>query len=100
VALPGVGRKSADIVLRFVFGQPRVAVDTHVNRLSNRLGLAQGKTEAQTAQSLEARIPHDVRMPAHMWLVEYGRHVCKARNPRCDDCRLNDLCERNGLMSG
>ena len=97
MSLPGVGRKSADIMLRFVFGEPAVAVDTHVHRVCNRTGLAHGKTEAQTAAGLDQRVPDGYRFGAHMWLLEHGKRVCKARKPMCDRCFLVDLCERNGL---
>jgi endonuclease III len=95
--LPGVGRKSADIVLRFVFGEAAVAVDTHVFRVSNRLGLAHGKVEAQVARQLEHRIPPRWRWGAHIWLLEHGKELCRSRRPRCEACFLVDLCERNGV---
>ncbi|MDJ0894028.1 MAG: endonuclease III [Alphaproteobacteria bacterium] len=97
MSLPGVGRKSADIMLRFVFGEPAVAVDTHVHRVCNRTGLARGKTEAQTAVSLEPRVPDGYRFGAHMWLLEHGKRICKARKPACGQCLLADMCERNGV---
>jgi endonuclease III len=96
MALPGVGRKSADIMLRFVFGQAAIAVDTHVFRVTRRLGLAQGRTEVQMARALEARVPDRWRWGAHIWLLEHGKETCRAR-PRCTDCFLVDLCERNGV---
>ncbi len=92
MSLPGVGRKSADIMLRFTFGQPVTAVDTHVHRVCNRLGLARGKTEAQTAGALEPRIPGAYGMSAHLLLLDHGKQVCKARKPRCETCALVDLC--------
>jgi endonuclease-3 len=95
--LPGVGRKSADIMLRFVFGEAAVAVDTHVFRVSNRLGLASGKVEAQVARQLEHRIPPRWRWGAHIWLLEHGKELCRSRRPRCEACFLIDLCERNGV---
>jgi endonuclease III len=95
--LPGVGRKSADIMLRFVFGEAAVAVDTHVFRVSNRLGLAHGKVEAQVARQLEHRIPPRWRWGAHIWLLEHGKELCRSRRPRCEACFLVDLCERNGV---
>jgi endonuclease III len=95
--LPGVGRKSADIMLRFVFGEAAVAVDTHVFRVSNRLGLAHGKVEAQVARQLEHRIPPRWRWGAHIWLLEHGKEICRSRRPRCEACFLVDLCERNGV---
>jgi endonuclease III len=96
--LPGVGRKSADIMLRFVFGEAAVAVDTHVFRVSKRLGLAQGKVEAQVARQLEHRIPEEWRWGAHIWLLEHGKEICRSRRPRCEACFLNDVCERNGVV--
>lgn len=96
-ALPGVGRKSADIMLRFVFDEPVVAVDTHVHRVCNRLGLARGKTEAQTARDLAPKVPDRYGWGAHIWLLEHGKMFCKSRKPRCESCPLADLCERNGL---
>ncbi len=97
MSLPGVGRKSADIMLRFVFGEPAVAVDTHVHRVCNRTGLARGKTEAQTAASLEPLVPDGYRFGAHMWLLEHGKRTCKELKPACDRCFIFDLCERNGV---
>lgn len=97
MALPGVGRKSTDILLRFVFGQPVVAVDTHVHRVCNRLGRAHGKTEAQTAVRLAPRVPDGYGYGAHVWLLEHGKRVCTARKPKCTSCLLHDLCERNGV---
>lgn len=99
MALPGVGRKSADILLRFVFGAPVVAVDTHVHRVCNRLGLARGKTEAQTAVGLEPRVPSEFGFGAHVWLLEHGKRTCVARAPRCQVCFLEDLCEKNEIPS-
>ena len=99
MALPGVGRKSADILMRFVYGEPVVAVDTHVHRICNRLGLAQGRTEAETAQSLEPRVPAEYGYGAHIWLLEHGKRVCMARKPKCDGCLFDDLCEKNAVLS-
>lgn len=96
MALPGVGRKSADILLRFVFDEPVVAVDTHVFRVATRSGLAQGRTEAQVAAQLEHRIPERWRRGAHLWLLELGKRFCKPRRPRCERCPIASLCERNG----
>lgn len=92
MSLPGVGRKCADIVLRFTFDEPVVAVDTHVHRLANRLGLARGKTEAQTAASLEPRVPERHRRDAHIRLIRHAKRVCTARRPKCGDCIVADLC--------
>ncbi len=95
MALPGVGRKSADIMQRFTFGEGVVAVDTHVHRVCNRLGLAHGKTEEQTARSLEPRVPERYRFGAHIWLLEHGKRICRSRTPHCTACFLEDLCEKN-----
>lgn len=97
MSLPGVGRKSADILERFVFGRPRVAVDTHVHRVCNRLGLAFGRTEAQTATGLEPRVPRPFAMGAHVWLLDLGKGWCKPRRPRCESCPAADLCQRHGV---
>ena len=93
MSLPGVGRKCADIVLHFTFGTDTIAVDTHVHRVCNRTGLAQGKTEAQTAASLEARIPDGFLGDGHLLLLNHGKRTCRSRAPRCDECVLADLCE-------
>jgi endonuclease-3 len=100
MALPGVGRKSADIMLRFVSGEPAVPVDTHVFRVARRLGLAAGRSAAQLAAALEPRIPAAFRWGAHLWLLDHGKAVCRARRPRCAACFLGDLCPRNGLVDG
>lgn len=92
MALPGIGRKCADIMLLFTFGQPAIAVDTHVHRVCNRLGLAVGKTEADTARSLDARAPSWAKMEGHLWLLEFGKKVCRSRAPACGTCFLRDLC--------
>lgn len=99
MALPGVGRKSADIMLRFVFGEAEVPVDTHVFRVSSRLGLASGRTEAALAKDLSTRIPPNWRWGAHIWLLEHGKEICRSRRPRCSACFLADLCERNGVAN-
>ena len=93
MSLPGVGRKCADIVLHFTFGEATVAVDTHVHRVSNRLGLATGKTEEQTATSLEKRLPEAFLPDGHVLLLTHGKRTCRARAPKCDECLLADLCE-------
>ncbi len=93
MSLPGIGRKCADIMLLFSFGEPVIAVDTHVHRVCNRTGLAKGKTEAETAAALEARAPDWAKRDGHMQLLEFGKKTCRARAPRCPDCVLNDLCE-------
>lgn len=95
MALQGVGRKSVDIMMRFVYNQPAIAVDTHVHRLCNRLGVADTKSYDKTAEILEAHTPDEHRWRAHEWLIEHGKHVCKSRKPRCPECMLRDLCDHN-----
>ena len=90
--LPGVGRKTANVVLNCVFGFPTIAVDTHIFRVSNRMGLAPGKTPLEVEQGLEAIVPHKWHLHAHHWLILHGRYVCKARTPDCPTCIINDLC--------
>lgn len=96
--LPGIGRKCADIMLLFSFGEPAIAVDTHVFRVCNRIGLARGKTEAQTAEALDARAPGWAKHPGHMWLLDFGKEICRSRTPRCDSCFLSDLCEGRHML--
>ncbi|GAB4199453.1 MAG: endonuclease III [Wenzhouxiangellaceae bacterium] len=91
--LPGIGRKCADIVLRFSLQQPVIAVDTHIHRLCNRTGLAEGKTEAQTAKSLESRTPGWALQHGHIRLLEFGKQICRSRRPRCEECPLTECCE-------
>ena len=95
-ALPGVGRKTAGVVLNTVFGEPTIAVDTHVFRVSNRTGLAPGKTPDQVEDKLYKVVPKQYLQHAHHWLILFGRHVCKARAPGCTDCAVRDLCGFNG----
>jgi endonuclease-3 len=90
--LPGIGRKCADIVMSFTFGEDVIAVDTHVNRVCNRTGLAAGKTEAATAASLEMRSPEWAKRDGHFWLLQFGKKVCTSRAPKCETCPVNDLC--------
>ncbi len=92
MSLPGIGRKCADIMLSFSFGAAVIAVDTHVHRVANRVGLARGRSEAETARSLEERASHWAGREGHMWLLRFGKKTCRARAPRCDDCILSDLC--------
>lgn len=99
MSLPGVGRKSADILMRFVYAEPVVAVDTHVHRVCNRMGLASGRTEAETARSLEPRVPLGFGFGAHVWLLEHGKKTCTARKPNCSVCSFEDLCEKNVIPS-
>ncbi len=91
-ALPGVGRKTANVVLNMAFGEPTIAVDTHIFRVANRTGLAPGKTPLAVERALERRTPRPRRLHAHHWLILHGRYVCKARKPDCPSCRVADLC--------
>jgi endonuclease-3 len=91
--LPGVGRKTASVVLNGAFGQPTIAVDTHVFRVANRTGLAPGRTPLAVEQALEARVPKKYAPHAHHWLILHGRYVCIARKPKCPECVVRDLCE-------
>jgi endonuclease-3 len=91
-ALPGVGRKTANVVLNICFGQPTIAVDTHLFRVSNRVGLAPGKTPLAVEQGLIKSIPEQYLLHAHHWLILHGRYVCKARKPECERCIINDIC--------
>ena len=92
-ALPGVGRKTASIILNMVFGQPEVAVDTHIFRVANRTGLAPGKTPLEVEAGLLANTPREYLKDAHHWLILHGRYVCTARAPACPTCIIRDLCE-------
>jgi endonuclease III len=92
-ALPGVGRKSANVVLNVAFGQPTIAVDTHIFRVANRTGLAPGKTPLEVERGLERTVPSKYVLHAHHWLILHGRYVCKARKPECWRCAIADLCE-------
>lgn len=92
-ALPGVGRKTANVVLNIAFGQPTLAVDTHVFRVSNRTGLVKGKTVDQVEKKLLRHVPKAYLMNAHHWLILHGRYTCLARRPRCPACVIADLCE-------
>lgn len=93
VELPGVGRKTANVVLSNAFGVPAIAVDTHVFRVSNRLGLANAESVDETEQQLMRRIPRELWSPAHHWLIHHGRQICDARKPKCSECPLLDLCK-------
>lgn len=92
-ALPGVGRKTANVVLNTAFGQPTMAVDTHIFRVANRTGIAPGKTPLAVEQSLLKHIEPEFLHDAHHWLILHGRYVCIARKPRCPECPIADLCE-------
>ncbi len=91
--LPGVGRKTANVVLNTAFGEPTIAVDTHIFRVANRTGLAKGKTPLEVEKRLIKLTPEEFRQNAHHWLILHGRYVCKARKPECGDCIIVDLCE-------
>ncbi len=92
-ALPGVGRKTANVILNTAFGQPTIAVDTHIFRVSNRTGIAPGKTVLEVEKRLERLIPPEFKQDAHHWLILHGRYVCKARTPDCPHCGIEHLCE-------
>jgi endonuclease-3 len=91
--LPGVGRKTANVVLNTAFGEPTIAVDTHIFRVANRSGIAPGKTPLEVEKRLLRRVPEEFRKDAHHWLILHGRYVCKARKPDCPRCIIGDLCE-------
>ena len=95
MTLPGVGRKTANVVLNVIFHQPVMPVDTHLMRVSPKIGLAQGKTPEEIENSLVSRIPPEYMYNAHHWILLYGRYVCTARNPDCANCIINDLCKKN-----
>ncbi|MBA1197996.1 endonuclease III [Pseudomonas plecoglossicida] len=92
-ALPGVGRKTANVVLNTAFRQPAMAVDTHIFRVSNRTGIAPGRTVLEVEKKLMRFVPKDYLLDAHHWLILHGRYVCQARKPRCGSCRIEDLCD-------
>jgi endonuclease III len=92
-ALPGVGRKTANVVLNTAFGEETIAVDTHIFRVANRTGLAPGKTVRAVEDKLEKFVPAEFKRDAHHWLILHGRYVCKARKPDCPQCIIRDLCE-------
>lgn len=97
-ALPGVGRKTANVILNTAFGQPTIAVDTHIFRLANRINLAPGKTVLEVEQKLLKVIPDEFKHDAHHWLILHGRYVCQARKPKCGTCVIYDLCEYKGKV--
>ena len=91
--LPGVGRKTANVILNSAFGEPTIAVDTHIFRVSNRMGLAPGRTPLAVEKKLLKSVPDEFKRHAHHWLILHGRYVCTSRNPACGTCPINDLCE-------
>ncbi|MDY0028705.1 MAG: endonuclease III [Pseudobdellovibrionaceae bacterium] len=98
-ALPGVGRKTANVVLNIAFGHPTIAVDTHVFRVSNRTGLAEGSNVEIVEKKLEKVIPAEYKRHAHHWLILHGRYVCKARKPDCAVCIISELCKSRGKIA-
>ncbi|APT75923.1 endonuclease III [Marinitoga sp. 1137] len=93
--LPGVGRKTANVILSVAFGKDAIAVDTHVFRVANRIGLANAKDVKKTEEDLMKEIPKNLWGQAHHWLIYHGRNICKARNPKCDICPIKELCDYN-----
>ena len=92
-ALPGVGRKTANVILNTAFGEHTIAVDTHIFRVANRIGLAKGKTPLEVEKGLLKNIPKEFQKDAHHWLILHGRYICQARKPKCSQCLIVDLCE-------
>ena len=99
-ALPGVGRKTANVVLNTAFGQPTIAVDTHIFRVSNRTGIAPGKDVVEVERKLEKFVPDEFKQGAHHWLILHGRYTCVARTPKCPQCVIRDLCEYRHKTEG
>ena len=99
-ALPGVGRKTANVILNIAFGQPTIAVDTHIFRVANRTGIAPGKDVDEVEARLLKFVPEEFRHHAHHWLILHGRYLCKARRPECPRCSISDLCEYRGKTRG
>ena len=95
VKLPGVGRKTANVVLNVIFNKPTMPVDTHLLRVSPKIGLAEGTTPEQVEKSLLERIPYEYMQNAHHWILLHGRYVCTAKNAKCEECVINDLCKKN-----
>ena len=95
MSLPGVGRKTANVVLNVIFHQPTMPVDTHLLRISPKIGLAQGSTPEAVEKSLLERIPKKYLEHAHHWILLHGRYICTARNPKCQECLINDICKHN-----
>ena len=98
-ALPGVGRKTANVVLNTAFGEPTMAVDTHIFRVANRTGLAKGRTPRAVEKGLLRHVPPEFLKDAHHWLILHGRYVCQARRPRCDACVIADLCDHRAKQA-
>ncbi len=96
--LPGVGRKTANVILNTAFGEPTIAVDTHIFRVSNRTGIAPGKTVLEVEKRLLRLTPEEFKKDAHHWLILHGRYVCKARKPMCGDCSIEQWCEFRGKV--
>lgn len=92
-ALPGIGRKTANVILNTAFGQPTIAVDTHIFRVANRTGIAPGKDVLEVERKLLKFIPDEFKLDAHHWLILHGRYICIARKPKCAECLIHDLCE-------
>lgn len=99
-ALAGVGRKTANVILNTAFGEPTIAVDTHIFRVANRTGLAPGKTVLEVEKKLLKTVPEEFRQHAHHWLILHGRYTCIARKPRCPQCVIYDLCEYRAKVKG
>lgn len=97
--LPGVGRKTANVIMAVAFDQPAMPVDTHVFRVSNKIGLANGKTPIEVEKTLVKNIPSDILSKAHHWLLLHGRYVCTARNPKCETCGLSEFCKHHQTKS-
>lgn len=95
IKLPGVGRKTANVVLNVFFHQPTMPVDTHLLRVAPKIGLAEGKTPEKVEKSLLERVPEKYLLYAHHWILLHGRYVCTARNPKCESCLINDICKHN-----
>lgn len=98
-SIPGVGQKTANVVLNCAFGHPTIAVDTHVFRVANRIGFVSETTPEKTESSLLKNIPKKWQNHAHHWMILHGRYVCKARKPECDNCKISEFCEKNNLIS-
>lgn len=97
MTLPGVGRKTANVVLNVIFHQPTMPVDTHLLRIAPKIGLAEGNTPETVEKSLLERIPPEFLQDAHHWILLHGRYVCTARNPKCQECIISDICKRNDI---